>query len=406
MTEAYLDRVQQTLRMLGIPAWLLYNFRDSNPIATRILGMPADTHQTRRWAYLIPAQGEPRGLTHRIEPHIGRNMIGRTIEYSSHEEFLDGLGALLKGLPVVAMEYSPRNAIPVISRVDAGTIELVRSLGVEVVASGALIAHLEAVLTEEQIASALRAGVGVRETMMSAFRFIRERIGSGTPVNEYDVQQEILREFGRRGLVTDHSPNCSVGANSANPHYEPTAEQSSPIVNGDFVLIDLWGREKSSDAVFGDITWVGYVGRSVPERYRKIFRIVRDARDAAFNHVRDAFAASEGITGADLDRSARAVIEDAGYGEQFVHRTGHSITTELHGAGANLDSFETDDTRPILPGTSFSIEPGIYLPGDFGIRSELDVVIGFDRSVVATSDPVQQDVIAICGENGAIPASC
>ena len=172
------------------------------------------------------------------------------------------------------------------------------------------------------------------------------------------------------------------------------------------MLIDLWGRERTSDAVFGDITWVGYVGRSVPDRYRKVFRIVRDARDAAFAHVREAFAASEEVTGADLDRTARAIIEEAGYGEQFVHRTGHSITTELHGAGANLDSFETEDTRPILPGTSFSIEPGIYIPGEFGIRSELDVVIGYDRSVIATSDPIQQEVIAILGENGAIPASC
>jgi Xaa-Pro dipeptidase len=406
MTEAYLERVQRTLRQLGIPAWLLYNFRDSNPIATRVIGMPPDIHQTRRWAYLIPAHGEPCGLVHRIEPHLRRSMPGETILYSSHEEFFDGLASMLRGLPTVAMEYSPRNEIPVISKVDAGTIELVRSLGVEVVPSGTLIAHLEAVLSEEQLASALRAGVAVRETMMSAFRFIRDRICAGTPVGEYDVQQEILREFGRRGLVTDHPPMCSVGANSANPHYELTAEGSHPIVNGDFVLIDLWGRERNPDAIFGDITWVGYVGRSVPDRYRRVFRIVRDARDAAFHHVRDAFAASEEVTGADVDRTARGIIEEAGYGEQFVHRTGHSITTELHGAGANLDSFETEDTRPILPGTSFSIEPGIYIPGEFGIRSELDVVIGFDRSVIATSDPVRQEVIAILGENGAIPASC
>lgn len=400
MTHEYLQRIQSTLCQLGIDAWLLYNFRDSNPIASRTLGLGPHSHQTRRWAYLIPAEGTPKGIAHRIEPHIGKMMIGEVTPYSSHEEFREGLRTLLAGYGRVAMEYSPENALPVVSKVDAGTVELVRSLGAEVISSGDLIAWLEARLTAEQLDSARRAGALTREVMMNAFRFIARKVEGGEPVNEYDVQRMILEEFERLDLTTDHSPNCSIGANSANPHYEPTEERSAQINRGDFVLIDLWGREKKDDAsVYGDITWVGYVGESVPERYQAVFAVVRDARDAAFGRVSAAFAAGRPVTGAELDDAAREVIEKAGYGEYFIHRTGHSITVELHGAGANLDNFETRDTRPIIPGTSFSIEPGIYLPGEFGIRSELDVVIGIDGDVMATSEPLQQQVIAILAGN-------
>lgn len=395
MTHDYLQRIQSTLNELGISAWLLYNFRDSNPIASRTLGLGPGTHQTRRWAYLIPAEGTPRGIAHRIEPHINEAMIGEVSSYSSHDEFRAGLQRLLAGFACVAMEYSPQNAIPVVSKVDAGTVELVRSLGVEVISSGDLIASLEARLTQEQLDSARRAGQLVREVMINAFRFIAEKVVRQEKVTEYDVQRLIQEEFEWRGLVTDHSPNCSVGANSANPHYQPTEEQCSPIVRGDFVLIDLWGREKGENSVYGDITWVGYVGESVPQRYREIFAIVRDARDAALERVRAAFSDGEPVSGAQLDDAARMVIEEAGYGEYFIHRTGHNITVELHGAGANLDNFETMDTRSIIPGTSFSIEPGIYIPGEFGIRSELDVVIGIGGDVMVTSEPLQQDVLAI-----------
>ncbi|MBC8145865.1 MAG: M24 family metallopeptidase, partial [bacterium] len=358
----------------------------------------ADIHQSRRWACLIPAVGQPLGLTHRIEPHIARMVPGDVTEYSTHGEFERGIHNMLSGLSHVAMEYSHLNAIPVISKVDAGTIELVTSSGVEVVSSGALIAHLEARLTQEQQQSAIRAGHAVREVMMNAFALIADRVRSGTTVTEYDVQRAILEEFEKRGMETDHPPIVGAGPNSANPHYEPTAATSEVIRNGDFVLIDLWAREKGADTVFGDITWTGFVGETIPDEYEVVFDVVRDARDAAFVRVKSAMAASEAITGADLDDAARAVIVDAGYGEYFVHRTGHSITTELHGAGANLDNYETRDTRPILRSTSFSIEPGIYLPGRFGIRSELDVVITDEGEVIATSDPVQQQIIAILGE--------
>lgn len=398
MTHEQLHRIQATLKAHNVPAWLLYNFRDSNPIASRILGLAPNQHQTRRWVYLIPAEGTPQGMAHRIEPHIGGMMVGDIIPYSSHEEFREGLNRLLAGLDTVAMEYSPCNELPVVSRVDAGTVELVRSFGVDVISSGDLIAHLEARLTELQLDSARRAGNLVRDVMMVAFHFIRDRVNREGTVSEYEVQQLILEEFEHRGMVTDHSPNCSVGANSANPHYEPTLEQSGRIGHGDFVLIDLWAREAGEDTIYGDITWVGYVGETVPERYNEVFAVVRDARDAALNRVRDAFQRGEPITGAELDDTARDVIRDAGYGQYFTHRTGHNITVELHGAGANLDNFETKDTRAIIPGTSFSIEPGIYLPGEFGIRSELDVVIGTDGDVIATSEPLQQEVLAILAE--------
>ena len=395
MTQEQLHRIQSTLRALGVPAWLLYNFRDLNPISSRIFGLTPHHHQTRRWAYLIPAEGTPKGLAHRIEPHIGAMMIGDVVEYSSHTEFRQGIASLLEGYATVAMEYSPGNAIPVVSRVDAGTIELVRSCGTEVISSGDLIAHLEARLDPDQIESARRAGALVRDVMMHAFRFIRDMIDKGERVTEYDVQRVILEEFEFRGMETDHPPIVGVGPNSANPHYEPTAERHMEIRRGDFVLIDLWAREKGERTVFGDITWVGYVGESVPERYVEVFEVVRDARDAALDRVREAFERGEKVTGAQLDDLARGVIERAGYGRFFTHRTGHSIATDLHGTGANLDNFETEDTRSILAGTSFSIEPGIYLTGDFGVRCELDVLIGDDGRPVATSEPVQRDVVAI-----------
>lgn len=395
MTSEQLARIQGTLRTLGLQAWLLYNFRDSNPIASRMLGIPPDGHQTRRWALMIPAEGEPRGLSHRIEPHIGAYMPGLVRPYSSHVEFAEGLRFLVEGLGTVAMEYSPNNSVPVVSRVDGGTLELVRAAGVDVVSSGDLIAHLEARLDEEQMASARRAGAACREVMMGAFGFIRDRILAGAPVTEYDVQRSILADFDRRGLVTDHPPICGVGPNSANPHYEPTAERSAAITAGDFVLIDLWAREPGERTVFGDITWVGYVGEEVPERFGRVFTVARDARDAALNRVRAAFAEGTPVTGADVDDAARDVIVAAGFGEYFTHRTGHSITTELHGAGANMDNFETRDTRRVLSATSFSIEPGIYLTGDFGVRTELDVLIDADGGVSATSEPLQREVLPI-----------
>ncbi len=379
----------------GTDAWLLSNFRESNVIASRLLGLTSETHQTRRWALLIPAEGEPRGLVHRIEPHLAEGMPGPVRFYSSQTEYEEGLREMLNGVPEVAMEYSPNNALPVVAKVDAGTVELIRSFGTSVVSSGELIARLESRLEGWQIESGIRAGKACREVMMSAFGFIRRNVGAGEKITEFDVVQYILERFDERGLVTDHDPNCSVGPNSANPHYQPTRENASVIGSGSFVLIDLWAKEQREGSVYGDITWTGYVGEEVPEEYAKVFEIVRMARDLSARAVSEAFAEGVEITGARLDDKARTVIADAGYAEYFIHRTGHSISTDLHGAGTNLDNFETRDERPILPATSFSIEPGIYLPGKFGIRSELDVIITEDGQVLIPSEPVQEHVIPV-----------
>lgn len=397
MTAERLQEIQAAMRASGVDAWLLYNFRDSNAIAARILGLAPGTHQTRRWGMLIPAQGSPRGLVHRIEPHIARAVPGDVTFYSSRTEFEDELRSLVSGFDRVAMEYSPNNALPVVSRVDAGTIELVLSYGVAVESSGELIARLESTLTDAQIESAVRAGKACRTIMTEAFGYIRENVRDGRSITEHDVVLFILERLEANGLITDHDPNCSVGPNSANPHYQPTEQSALPIVDGSFVLIDLWGKERADGSVFGDITWTGYVGDTVPAEYENVFQVVRAARDAAFDMVKQSFAEGRTVTGADLDDVARHVIERAGYGEFYIHRTGHSITSDLHGAGTNLDNFETRDDRPILPATSFSIEPGIYLPGTFGVRSELDVVITADGTVLAPSEPLQEMVVAIVG---------
>ena len=398
MKAEQLRRIQNAMKEAGVKAWLLSNFRDSNVIASRLVGFSPEIHQTRRWALLIPDEGEPKGLIHRIESHLAQSMPDSVTFYSSQNEYEDGLRGMLTGLSEVVMEYSPKNALPVVAKVDAGTVELVRSFGVNVVSSGELIARLDSTLSHAQLESAIRAGQECRRVMMETFGMIRDRILAETPITEYDVVQYILGQFEISGLIAEHEPNCSVGPNSANPHYQPTAESASPVERGSFVLIDLWGKEKTEGSVYGDITWTGYVGETVPDEYEDVFRIVRDARDAVLEGVREAFEAGRGVTGAELDDIARTIIDNAGYADQFIHRTGHSISADLHGAGTNLDNFETRDERPIFPSTSFSIEPGVYLPDRFGIRSELDVVISGSGKILVPTEPLQEHVIPILAE--------
>lgn len=395
MTAADVVHIQQALHSLDVQGWLLYSFRDTNPIASEILGLTPDAHVTRRWACMIPREGPPRGLVHVIEPHVGSLMPAEVRSYSSTEAFKAGLQWILEGLESVAMEYSPNSDIPVVGRVDAGMIELVRSLGARVVSSADLVAWLGARLDPLQIASARRAGSLVRSVMMSAFAFVRDQLVRGASIGEYAVAAMIMEEFAFRGMETDHHPIVAVNAHSANPHYAPTRERQAPIHLGDFLLIDLWGRESGGRTVYGDITWTGFVGESVPEQYAEVFSIVARARDTALSLVSDRFSAGATVTGAEVDLAARSIINQAGYADAFFHRTGHSITWELHGAGVNMDGFESLDTRRLVPCTSFSIEPGIYLPGRFGIRSEIDVLIDEDGTVEGTSEPRQRHVIPI-----------
>jgi Xaa-Pro dipeptidase len=387
--------IQKVLQAEKIDGWLLYNFRESNVFATRLLALPEHIMFTRRYFYYIPAIGEPRKLVHRIEEWNLDALPGGKSIYLSWRSLEEGLKKLLSGSKRVAMEYSPKCAIPYVSTVDAGAVELVRTSGVEVVSSANLIQYFEARWDEEQLNDNIKSATHLRQIADKAFGFIRDKILSNSAVTEYDVQQFMVLEFKNRGLVTSSDPNCSVNANSANPHYEPTKEIHSLLQKGDFVLLDLWAKKDKLRSVYADITWTGFIGEKVPQEYEKIFQIVKGGRDAALNFVRSSMEKGKVVHGYEVDDAARNYITQQGYGEYFVHRTGHSIGEEVHGNGANMDNLETRDERIIIPQTSFSIEPGIYLRDKFGIRSEIDVYITKDNEVIVTGLPMQENVVAI-----------
>jgi Xaa-Pro aminopeptidase len=390
-----LHAVQGALQQLGIDGWLLYDFRGLNVLARRIVGLDGGT-LSRRWFYYVPARGEPRKLVHRIEPHALDALPGPAQPYLRWQELEAGVGALVKGTRRVAMEYVPRNANPYVSRVDAGTVELVRSFGVEVVPSGDLVQLFEAAWDDEQWAMHREAAEHTRSSFGAAFAFIADRVRRGEALRETDVQRRILDHFAAHKLVADHPPICAVGPHSGDPHYEPRPGADSPIHKGDFVLIDLWAKCDRPRAVYSDLTWVCYVGKEVPDRYAAIFTIVARARDAAIAAVREAFQAGKPVQGWQVDDAARAVITEAGYGEYFCHRTGHSIGQETHGNGANMDNLETHEERRVLPRTCFSVEPGIYLP-EFGVRSEVNVFVDARGQVHVTGGQPQEQVVALLG---------
>jgi Xaa-Pro aminopeptidase len=386
-----LNDVQTALRESRIDGWLLYDFRGSNVLARRVLGLEGKPPGSRRWLYFIPATGEPQKLVHRIEPGALDDLPGERGIYLRWQELEGGIAELVHGCAAVAMEYSPRNANPYVSRVEAGVVELVRSFGVDVVSSGDLIQRFEALWDDEQWAMHQAAGVHTDSAYAVAWRFIADEVRRGGATTEAAVQQAILRHFERNGLTTYSPPIVAVNEHSGDPHYE-TGE--AKIAAGDFVLIDLWAKLNRPRAVYSDLTRVGYVGDAVPTKYRTIFDIVARARDAAVECVRAAFASNRPLHGWQVDDACRGVIEDAGYGPQFVHRTGHSIGQEVHGNGANLDNLETHEERLLLPGACFSIEPGIYLP-EFGIRSEVNVFIDRQRRVHVTAGEAQREVVPI-----------
>jgi Xaa-Pro aminopeptidase len=390
-----IHEIQQTLQTERLDGWLLYNFRGSNIFATRLLSLPEHIMFTRRYFYYIPASGEPRKLVHRIEEWNLDTLPGSKNVYLSWRSLEEGLKQLLSGAKKVAMEYSPRCAIPYVSTVDGGVIELIRWSGVEVVSSANLIQYFEARWDEEQFKDSIETANHLRQIVDKSFEFIRDKIKSNNTITEYNVQQYMLSEFKKRKLVTSSDPNCSVDANSANPHYEPTKDVHSPLRKGNFVLLDLWAKKDKPRSVYADITWTGFIGETVPEEYEKIFQIVKGGRDAALNFVRDSIMAGKVFRGFEVDDAARNYITQHGYGEYFVHRTGHSIGEEVHGNGANMDNLETRDERSVIPQTSFSIEPGIYLRDKYGIRSEIDVYISKAKEVIVTGLPMQENVVAI-----------
>ncbi len=386
-----LDEMQAAIREQGLDGWLFYDHHHRDPIATRVLGLDPAAHVTRRWYYLVPAEGEPRKLVHRIESFRLDALPGTRREYSSWQELGRELESMLSGVRRIAMQYSPRNAILYLSMVDAGTVELLREMGKEIVSSADLVSRFEAVLSDDQMASHTVAQRAIDRILTAAWKEIANCLSPADDmprtITEFTLMGWLAEAMRREGLLWENGPNVSVGPNSADSHYEPTAVQARPICKGDFLLIDIWGRQQEplSDgkpAIHYDVTWTGVIGREPSEREQTIFAAVRAARDAAIRVVEEAFSARRPIRGFEADRAARAEIEAAGYGAYFTHRTGHNIAADLHGTGAHLDDLETHDERLILPRTCFSVEPGIYLPGEFGIRSEVNMLTTEDRAWV------------------------
>lgn len=396
MNDELITTIQEALRSEGVDGWLFYCFRGSDPISENVLGLDRSQLMTRRWSYFVPAEGEPQKVVHAIESWVLDSLPGRKRVYLRWEALHEELRAAMDGAQRVAMQYSPMNAIPYISRVDAGTVELVRSFGIEVVSSADLVQRFEAVWTDQQLQTHLYAARNLREIIDVAFAEVGRRIRADIPTDEFAIQEFIWARFGERGLISSDRPIVAVNAHSADPHYVPTAQRTAPIGRADFLLLDIWAKKPDTGAVYGDITWTGFVGESTPDRHEAIFQVVRSGRDAAISRVVDAHRDGDSLHGWEVDDAARESIAAAGYGPQFIHRTGHSIHEEDHGNGANIDNLETRDDRKLLEGTCFSIEPGVYLTGEFGVRSEVDVFLGSDGPVV-TGGPIQESVIRILG---------
>ncbi|MFP5248241.1 MAG: M24 family metallopeptidase [Acidobacteriota bacterium] len=391
-----LDAIQAAVREAGLDGWLFYDHHHRDPIAGRILGLDEQAHITRRWYYLIPASGEPRRLVHRIEQGRLDALPGAKAVYSSWQELHAGLEAMLAGARRLAMQYSPNNDIMYVSMVDAGTVEFLRSLGKEIVSSADLVSQFEAVLTAEQMESHAMAQRAIDAVLAEGWKEMGRRLrppsGGAGALTEFAHVAWLSEAMRREGLVWENGPNVSANANSSDSHYEPTAERSSAIRDGDFLLIDIWGRIDKPGSVFYDITWTGVAGREPSAREQQVFETVRNARDAAIAAVESAFRANRAIRGFEADDAARAVIRNAGFGEYFTHRTGHNIEQELHGSGAHLDNLETHDERRILPHTCFSVEPGIYLP-EFGVRSEVNMMTAPGKAWV--TGKVQRELVRI-----------
>lgn len=387
-----LTEIQEALREAQLDGWLFYDHHRRDPLAYRVLGLDPQNSPTRRWYYLIPSEGEPRKLVHRIEATVLEGLPGAKATYSSWSTLLDGLTRLLGGCRRVAMQYSPKCAIPYISMADAGTVELVRSLGAEVASSADLIQVFEARWDEAKLASHLEAGRRVDRIRREAFQLAGERTRSRASITEWEIKQFILSQFSANGLITDHGPIVAVNANAADPHYEPDAAGSLPIRRGDLLLIDMWAKLDAPASVYYDITWTGYCGDAAPDPIQRVFHVVREARDRAVRCVQIAVDKGDLLRGFEVDDAARGYIKQEGYGDSFVHRTGHSIGEEVHGAGANMDNLETHDERRVLPWTCFSIEPGIYLQ-DFGIRLEVNVFVDNHKAIV--TGEIQEELVLV-----------
>jgi Xaa-Pro dipeptidase len=386
-----LSAIQAALRERNIDAWLFYDHHHRDPIAYRVLGLPSGLMVTRRWFYLIPASGEPIKLVHKIEPGHLDTLLGSKHKYSGWQELFDQVKVILSNHRDIAMQYSPNNLVFTVSLVDGGTIDLIRGLGKNVVSSCDLVALFEATLTDEQMKSHFAARDAIDPITAAAFQEIGRRARNGG-TNEHQIQQWIVEAFGRENLVAEDLPVVAVNENSSNPHYSPQAGSSKPIREGDFVLLDIWAKKNTPGAVYYDITWTGFVGKTPSDRMREIFKIVSQARDVGVKTVQTAVSAGNPIAGWEVDRAVRNYIKSAGFEQYFIHRTGHSIGSDVHANGANMDDLEIHDERRILPNSCFSIEPGIYLP-EFGVRSEVNMLIR-PRAAEVTGT-IQRELVTI-----------
>jgi len=392
-----LEAVQGALNKSHLNGWLFYDFRGLDLIARRILGLDPTGIASRRWFYYVPAEGTPAKLVHSIEPGMLDSLPGPRIIYLTWQSLREGLAKLLHGATRIAMQYSPQNEIPYVSRVDAGTVELVRSTGVEVVSSADLVQLFDATLSRAQIDGHKRAAKVLRSLVDDVFARAASVVRSRQALTERSLLDYVEARLADEELIYDHPAIVAVNAHSADPHFEVPVSGSASIKSGDLLLFDVWAKERAAGSIYADITWTAYVGEKVPEEMAAVFKVVREARDAVVAKAEQAIAQKKPLHGFELDRAARDVIVAQGYGEFFVHRTGHSIHEEVHGNGANLDDLETHDTRLIVPNTVFSVEPGIYFPGRFGIRSELDLLHA-GAHVEVTGPPPQTELRALLAQ--------
>ncbi len=386
-----LSEIQSDLRAAKIDGWLFYDFRGRDPIAHRILALP-NAMRTRRWFYFVPAKGTPKKLVHKIEAESLVTLPGETLSYAGQDELRKNLKKILGRAKNIAMQYSPKNAIPYVAMVDAGTVELVKSCGAKVVTSADLVQKYEACWTPEQLQSHLDAGKAIDRIVSEAFALAAKAVRENKPLTEVALQKWILQEFEKSGLATDESPDVAVNAHASDPHYAPSDNRPTEIKEGDLLLLDVWGKTTADNSVYYDVAWVGYLGAKVPERFSKPFNVIVQARDKAVALIQSSVAAGKPLQGWQVDQTARAVIEKAGYGKYFFHRTGHSIGQTVHGNGVNMDGLETHDSRHLIPGTCNSVEPGIYLK-EFGMRSEVNVYI--DQSEARVTGAVQKEILAL-----------
>jgi Xaa-Pro dipeptidase len=394
MNEAHIESIQRALQQDKIDGWLFYSFRGSDPIAENILRLDHAKFTTRRWFYFVPAKGTPIKIVHAIETGTLDSLPGDKHVYLPWQQLHQLVREALTGVKKVAMQYSPLNTIPYISRVDAGTVELIRSFGVEVVSSADLVQVFEAVWSEQQLETHLYAAKHMREIVDEIVKEVRRCVLANASVTEVEIQDFIVKEYDRRDLTAGHPPIVAINAHSADPHYAPNLEDNLPMKKGDFLLVDMWSKRKVPHAVYDDITWTFFIGESVPAEHQKIFNVVRDGRDAAIKEAQQRYPTGEVLYGWQIDDVARQSITEAGYGQHFIHRTGHSIHEEVHGNGANIDNLETQDSRRLMARTCFSIEPGVYLKGTFGVRSEVDMYL-YEKEAIVTGLPIQTEVIPI-----------